>query len=88
MTWKRAFIVFLAVTVAAFLASVLSESLNVSVYARGGVMYFAMAMAAWVVARDYIKTNVVLGQSFVAWFFSTVATAVLVTLLMWRFWPR
>ena len=88
MTWKRAFVLFVALTVAAFLASVLSESLNVSVYARGGVIYFAMAMAAWVVARNYIKANVWLAQSFVAWFFSTLATAALVTLLMWRFWPR
>ncbi|MGH9330815.1 MAG: hypothetical protein ACRD09_10250 [Vicinamibacterales bacterium] len=88
MTWTRAFVVFLTMVITGFAGFAMLESLNVNIYVRGGTVYFAMAMVAWIVARDYIQKNLLLGRSFAMWFFGTLATAIVVNLLIWRFWPR
>jgi hypothetical protein len=87
MTWKRAVLVFLAMSVAGFVAFVVQDYLNVDIYLRGGTAFFAMMMTQRLVARDYVKRQW-LGHSWMAWFLSTLAIAIIVNVLMWRFWPR
>jgi hypothetical protein len=88
MTWKRAVIVFAAMVTTSLLGFVMLEALDAEIYVRGATVFFMMAMVGWVVARDYIQENLLLGRSFARWFVGTLTIAVLITLLMWRFWPR
>jgi uncharacterized membrane protein YfcA len=88
MTWKRAVIVFLAMVITSFIGFVILEALDAEIYIRGATVFFLMATVGWLVARDYIKENLLLGRSFATWFFGTLTIAVIITLLMWRFWPR
>jgi hypothetical protein len=88
VSWKRLVGLFVAMSVAGFLVHATAETLHVDVHVRSGAAYFAMAMAAWLVARDYIRKNLLLGRSFTTWLFGTLAAAILVNILLWRFWPR
>jgi hypothetical protein len=88
VSWQRVVGVFVAMAGAGLLTHIAAETLNVEVHIRSGAAYLAMAMAAWAVARDYIQKNLLLGRSFTTWFFGTLAAAVIVNILIWRFWPR
>jgi hypothetical protein len=87
MKWKRALVMVLATTITSAVGLVLMDRLNVNIYFRGGIVYFMMAMVLRIVARDYIQENMLFGQSWTSWFLGSVGIAVLVNLLMWRFWP-
>ena len=88
MTWQRVLVVFVAMAVAGLLTHVVLETVGAQGHVRSGAAWFAMAMAAWVVAGDYIRKNLLFGRSFGTWFLGTLATAVIINLLIWRFWPR
>jgi hypothetical protein len=88
MRWKYAVVMFLAMVITSVVGFLVLERLNVNVYLRGGTVYFAMAMVAWMVARDYVRKNMLFGRSFASWFFGTLAIAVVINILIWRFWPR
>jgi hypothetical protein len=86
--WQRILIVFVAMTAAGLVTHIISERLGVQIHVRSGAAYFAMAMAAWIVARDYIQQNLLMGKSFGTWFLGTLVTAIVVNVLIWYFWPQ
>jgi hypothetical protein len=87
MTWKRVVVMLLALVVTSFVAFVLLDRLDVPVYLRGGIAFLAIVMVQRVVAPDYIR-GMWLGHSWTAWFLSSLAIAIFVCIVMWRFWPR
>jgi hypothetical protein len=87
MTWQRALVMVLALFITSGVGFVLMDRLDVPVYLRGGIVFLAMVMVQRLVAPDYIR-RMWFGYSWAAWFLSSLAIAVLVCILMWRFWPR
>jgi hypothetical protein len=87
MTWKRAIIVLLAMVITSGVVFVVLDSLNAPFYLRGGIVFLAMVLVQRIVAPDSIR-KMWFGYSWTAWFLSSLAIAVVVSVLMWRFWPR
>jgi hypothetical protein len=87
MTWKRAVVMLLAMAITSGVVLVALDVLNVALYLRGGFVFLAMVMVQRLVAPDYIR-GMWFGYSWMAWFLSSLAIAVVVSFLMWRFWPR
>jgi hypothetical protein len=52
---------------------------------QGAAGFFGMAMAAWLAEREWIHEHLLLGRSFATWFFGTLAIAVAVGWMTWRF---
>ncbi len=88
MSPKRLVILFLAMAGASLLMQMWLKFAGVSGDVRAGAGMFAMAMTAWLVEKQWIQENLLLGRSFATWFFGTLAIAVVINILMWRFWPR
>jgi hypothetical protein len=87
MSWKRAVALILAMLVTSGVSFVLLDVLDVAIYLRGGIIFLAMVMVQRLVAPDYIR-GMWFGHSWMAWFLSSFAIAIVVCILMWRFWPR
>jgi hypothetical protein len=87
MTWKRWVVMVFALFITSGVGFVLMDRLDVPIYLRGGIVFLAMVMVQKLVAPDYIR-GMWLGHSWTAWFLSSLAIAVFVCILMWRFWPR
>jgi hypothetical protein len=85
MTLRRVSTLLLAILGAQFLGYTAVGVAGGPWQFQGAAGFFGMAMAAWLAEREWIHDHLLLGRSFATWFLGTLALAVAVGWMTWRF---